>query len=201
MLQQRAKIVQAQAALTGTATAPEQISVSRAQAQSAAGKVMQPRAQVHELLLQLSYTKILAPHDGMVSRKNVNAGQTVQNGQALMTVTDLNSAYVTANFKETQLSGMHVGSPAEIEVDAYPGRTFRGQVASFSAGTGAAFSLLPPENASGNFTKVVQRVPVKIAIEEKSDAQHPLRIGMSVLAIVTTGENQRQDDRSDQRAR
>jgi membrane fusion protein (multidrug efflux system) len=187
--QQQAGVGQAQAALQGTATATEQISVSRAQAQSAGGKVLQARARVNELRLQLSYTRIIAPHDGVVSRKNVNAGQTVQNGQALMTVTDLDSAYVTANFKETQLSGMRVGSPVELEVDAYPGSTLRGHVASLSAGTGAAFSLLPPENASGNFTKVVQRVPVKIAIDDRDDAEHPLRLGMSVLAIVSTGQS------------
>ena len=196
---QQAKIAQAQAALQGTATAPEEVNVSQAQARSAIGRVQQARARVDELLLQLSYTNIVAPHDGVVSRKNVTAGQTVQNGQALMIVSDLNSVYVTANFKETQLGGMKIGSPADIEVDAYPGRTFHGHVDSFSAGTGAVFSLLPPENASGNFTKVVQRVPVKIAIDENTDDNAPLRLGMSVTAAVDTAaavRNKSRDERA-----
>jgi membrane fusion protein, multidrug efflux system len=111
----------------------------------------------------------------------------VQVGQPLLTVVDLTHIYVTANFKETQLAGIHVGSPAEFTVDAYPGRTFHGHVASLSPGTGAVFSLLPPENATGNFTKVVQRVPIRIASDSGADANHPLRIGMSVNATVTTG--------------
>src|SRR5204863_9493553 len=107
-------------------------------------------------------------------------------GQPLLTVADLSQVYVIANYKETQLRGVHESSPAEFKVDAYPGRIFRGHVASLSPGTGAVFSLLPPENASGNFTKVVQRVPVKIAIDSGADSTHPLRIGMSVNVTVTT---------------
>jgi membrane fusion protein (multidrug efflux system) len=197
VLQRQAQIAQAQAALQGTYTAPEQISSSQAQAQSARAKVLQARAQVDQLLLQLSYTRILAPHDGVVSRKSVDLGQTVQNGQQLMVLADLGSADVTANYKETQLEGMRVGSPAEVEVDAYPGHVFHGHVVSLSAGTGAVFSLLPPENASGNFTKVVQRVPVKIAIDAGIDANHPLRLGMSVEATVDIG-TPRQEKRSQQ---
>jgi membrane fusion protein (multidrug efflux system) len=185
---QRAKIAQAQAALLGTAAAPEQVSSSRAQALSALGKVRQARARVHELQLQLSYTKIVAPHDGVVSRKSVTLGQMVQPGQSLLTLADLNSADVIANFKETQLNGMRVGSPAEFTVDAYPGHVFHGHIASFSPGTGAVFSLLPPENATGNFTKVVQRVPVKIAIDDGIDEEHPLRLGMSVEVTVETNK-------------
>jgi membrane fusion protein (multidrug efflux system) len=107
-----------------------------------------------------------------------------------MVLADLGSADVTANYKETQLEGMRVGSPAEVAVDAYPDHPFRGHVVSLSAGTGAVFALLPPENATGNFTKVVQRVPIKIAIDEGLDAAHPLRLGMSVEATVDIGGKQ-----------
>lgn len=182
--EQQAKVTQAVAGLEGTATAPEQIGVSSAQARSALGKVMQARAQVDQLLLQLSYTRIVAPHDGVVSRKNIMVGQTVAVGQPLLTVVDLGAVDVVANFKETQLDGMRVGSPAEFTVDAYGGHIFHGHVASFSAGTGAVFSLLPPENASGNFTKVVQRVPVKIVLDDRPDPDRPLRLGMSTVVTV-----------------
>src|SRR5207253_5546606 len=185
--QQQAKFVQAQANLQGTTAAPEQVQVSRAQAQTATARVQQAQAHVEQLALQLSYTRITAPHDGTVTQKNVSAGQTIQPGQPLLSVADLAHVYVTANFKETQLAGIHVGSPAEFTVDAYPGRVFRGHVESLSPGTGATFSLLPPENATGNFTKVVQRVPIRIAIDSGVDATHPLRLGMSVNATVTTG--------------
>jgi len=104
----------------------------------------------------------------------------------MISIADLQSSYLTVNFKETQLTNIRVGDPAEFTVDAYPGRTFRGHVASLSPGTGAVFSLLPPENATGNFTKVVQRVPIRIAIDSGADATHPLRIGMSVNVTVTT---------------
>src|SRR5262249_44394148 len=100
---------------------------------------------------------------------------------------DLSHVHVTANFKETQLDGMHAGSPAEFTIDAYPGRVFRGHVASMSPATGSVSSLLPPENATGNFTKVVQRLPIRVAIDSGGAAAHPLRLGMSVNVTVTTG--------------
>ncbi|HEU4751560.1 MAG TPA: HlyD family secretion protein, partial [Armatimonadota bacterium] len=184
--QQQAKEAQAVATLHGTQSAPAQVNVSRAQAAQAAARVQQARARVAELELQRSYTRIVAPHDGVVSRKNVSEGATVQIGQPLMAIADLKHTYVTANFKETQLKGMRIGSEAEVKVDAYPGRVFHGHVESFSPGTGAVFSLLPPENATGNFTKVVQRVPVRIVIDAGIDPRHPLRLGMSVEATVTT---------------
>jgi membrane fusion protein (multidrug efflux system) len=190
--QESAKIGQAQATLEGTAAGGEQVDVQRAEAQAALSKVSQARARVDELLLQVSYTRILAQHDGVISRKSVSVGQTVQNGQTLMVITDLTSSYVTANFKETQLGGMRAGDAVELEVDAYPGHTFHGHVASFSAGTGAVFSLLPPENASGNFTKVVQRVPVKIDIDEKDDGDYPLRLGLSASVSVEVGDHAHQ---------
>jgi membrane fusion protein (multidrug efflux system) len=161
------------------------VGAAQAQLETAAARVRQAEAQLQALRLQLGYTHVVAPHEGVVSQKNVSAGQTVAIGQPLLAIADVSAPDVVANFKETQLAGMRVGSRAEVEVDAYPGRSFRGHVASLSAGTGAVFSLLPPENASGNFTKVVQRVPVKIAIDEGLDDRHPLRIGMSCTVTVS----------------
>ena len=123
---------------------------------------------------------------GIVSKKSVEPGQIVQPGQPLMTLIPLEEVWVTANFKETQLENMHPGQSAVVEVDAYGGREFKGHVDSLSAATGSRFSLLPPENATGNFVKVVQRVPIRIAIDEKQDAAQLLRPGMSVTAKVYT---------------
>jgi membrane fusion protein (multidrug efflux system) len=134
--------------------------------------------------LQLSYTKVTSPVGGIVSRKQVEVGQLVQAGQPLLTVVSDTGVWVTANFKETQLSDLKVGQPVELEVDAYGGCTAKGKVESLSAATGAKFALLPPDNATGNFTKVVQRVPVRIAITEGCGKEQPLRPGMSVAAHV-----------------
>lgn len=134
--------------------------------------------------MQLTYTQVTAPHDGIVSDDPARLGQQIQAGQTLLTITDLGSADIVANFKETQLAGMQPGCPAVFTVDSYPGTRFQAHVASLSPGTGAIFSLLPPENATGNFTKVVQRVPVKLAIDSRPDPVHPLRLGMSVVVTV-----------------
>ena len=136
--------------------------------------------------LQLSYTSVTAPLSGVVSRKQVEVGQLVQPGQPLMTVVGDTGVWVTANYKETQLAEVHVGNRAEIDVDAYPGCRAEGKVESIGAATGAKFALLPPDNATGNFTKVVQRVPVRIAVTRGCGAEQPLRPGMSVYAHVTT---------------
>jgi membrane fusion protein (multidrug efflux system) len=136
--------------------------------------------------LQLSFTKITAPTPGSVSKKLVEVGQLVQPGQTLMNIASDTGVFVTANFKETQLDDLRIGQPVELEVDAYDGAKIEGVVESISAATGARFTLLPPDNASGNFTKVVQRVPVRIRITKGLDAQHPLRIGLSVVAHVAT---------------
>ena len=162
------------------------MSASRAQAQQATARVVQARARVEEIRLQLSYTKLTAPHDGVVGRKSVTAGQTVQIGQQLLAVADLADVYVTANFKETQLKDMRPGQRATIDVDAFGGRELKGKVDSVAGATGARFSLLPPENATGNFVKVVQRVPVKIVLEPGQDPEHRLRPGLSVTATVYT---------------
>ncbi|WP_246329684.1 HlyD family secretion protein [Geomonas limicola] len=142
------------------------------------------QAQVQEEELNLSYTKIYAPADGYVTRKSVEVGNRVQAGQALLAVVPLSEAWITANLKESQLGQVRPGQKVAIRVDAYPGRTFSGTVASIMSGTGAAFSLLPPENATGNYVKVVQRVPVKIVIDRSSDPEHLLRVGMSVVPSI-----------------
>jgi membrane fusion protein (multidrug efflux system) len=123
---------------------------------------------------------------GIVSKKNVEPGQVIQAGQPLMTVIPLDRVWITANFKETQLKDMHVGLPATVRVDAYGGREFQGKVDSIAAATGSRFSLLPPDNATGNFVKVVQRVPVKIVLDSGQDPDHLLRPGMSVTPTIHT---------------
>jgi membrane fusion protein (multidrug efflux system) len=184
--QRGAGISQAQATLRGTESGPNQVQASVAQAGTVQARIQQAQARIDELSLQLSYTKVIAPHDGYISQKNVNVGQAISEGQPLMAVVDLVNIYVTANYKETQLHSMKVGNPAEFEVDTYPGIKFAGHVISLSPGTGSVFALLPPENATGNFTKIVQRVPIRIGIDSPPDPDHPLRLGMSVVPVVTT---------------
>jgi membrane fusion protein (multidrug efflux system) len=154
-----------------------------AKSQTAAAAAEQARAAVRQAELDLSYTKIYAPEAGRVTRKNVEPGAYVQVGQALFSIVP-DRVWVVANFKENQLRYMRPGQPARIKVDAYPDRTFRGHVDSIQAGAGARFSLLPPENATGNFVKVVQRVPVKILLDDAPDPHHVLGPGMSVVPEV-----------------
>ncbi len=144
------------------------------------------KATVANAKLQLSYTRITAPMAGIVSRKQVEIGQLVQPGQPLLTIVSDTGVWVTANYKETQLADIRVGQPVQFEVDAYPGCEATGKVESLAGATGAKFALLPPDNATGNFTKVVQRVPIRIAVTEGCGPQHPLRPGMSVVAHVAT---------------
>lgn len=136
--------------------------------------------------LQLRYTRVTAPEGGIVSRKQVEPGQLVQAGQPVLTIVADTGVWVTANFKETQLARIRVGQDVELEVDAYKGTSVKGRVESVSAATGSKFALLPPDNATGNFTKVVQRVPVRIAITEGLGKDRPLRPGMSVVVNVVT---------------
>src|SRR6267142_1661551 len=136
--------------------------------------------------LQLSYTRIITPSAGIVSKKAVELGQLVQAGQPLMTVVPLEDVWVTANLKETETADVTPGDSADITVDAYKGVHFRGHVESLSPATGAKFSLLPPDNATGNFTKVVQRIPVRIHLDGAVDVAHVLRPGMSVVATIKT---------------
>ena len=149
-------------------------------------RVAQKAAQLQESRLNLSYTRIYSPVDGYITKKSVETGNIVQTGQPLMAIVTLDNAWITANYKERQLTHVQPGQQVEFTVDAYPGKTFHGTVDSIMAGTGAAFSLLPPENATGNYVKVVQRLPVKIRINKESDQNRLLRIGMSVEPIIFT---------------
>jgi len=186
LAQARAGSSQATAQLQNAQSAPQQVEAIRARAASADATVMQQRAAVQQAELNLQYAIVKAPTKGIVSKKGIEVGQVVQPGQPLMTLIPLEDVWVTANFKETQLRDMRPGQPAIVAVDAYGGREFKGHIESLAAATGSRFSLLPPENATGNFVKVVQRVPVHIAIDEKQDAQQLLRPGMSVTAKVYT---------------
>jgi membrane fusion protein, multidrug efflux system len=186
LMQARAGHAQATAQLQTAQTGPEQVAAQRARASSADARVLQQRAAVQQAELNVQYTTLKAPMKGIVSKKSVEIGQVIQPGQPLMTVIPLEEVWVTANFKETQLESMRPGQPAAIEVDAYGGRDFKAHVESLAAATGSRFSLLPPENATGNFVKVVQRVPVRIVLDEKQDAEQLLRPGMSVTVKVYT---------------
>lgn len=176
---------QAQADLRTAGTAPAQVAVIRARAASAEARLAQAKAVLAQAELHVAYTSIRAPVAGVVSRKSVEIGQVVSPGQPLMAIVPLDRTWVTANFKETQLTDMKPGQKARIHVDTY-GRDYDGHIDSIAAATGARFSLLPPENATGNYVKVVQRVPVKIVLDGPGDPERPLRPGMSVTATVFT---------------
>jgi len=174
----------AEAADAQLAAAERQIAAAQAQTTAARAQVALKQADLDWALLQVGYGTVVAPAAGTISKRNVEAGQMVQAGQPLMAIVVGGETWVVANFKETQLVRMRPGQNVEIEVDAYPDHRFHGELESFSAATGAKFALLPPDNATGNFTKVVQRVPVKIALTDPADPVHPLRAGMSVTAII-----------------
>jgi membrane fusion protein (multidrug efflux system) len=140
--------------------------------------------QLRQAQLNLGYTKVVAPADGYVTRKSVQTGNQVEAGQPLMAIVDLDSLYVVANYKETDMERIRPGQEVEMTVDSFPGKEFKGKVDSIMAGTGVSFSLFPAENATGNYVKVVQRIPVKIVFQEGSDKEHLLRIGMSVEPVV-----------------
>ena len=163
---------------------PERIAVDQSEIGTAQAGIEQAEAAVRSAEIELSNTKIYAPEDGFVTNKNVQEGQLVQPGAALMAISQ-NDIWIVANFKETQVERMQVGQLVDIKIDAFPGRSFRGRIESFQAGTGSAFSVLPSENASGNFVKVVQRVPVKIVFDEKPENVRILVPGMSVQPRVT----------------
>jgi membrane fusion protein, multidrug efflux system len=165
------------------AAAEAQLEVAASQIATAKANLESAAAQQEEARLDLDYTRVVAPEAGWVAHKNVATGDYVQVGQNLMALVPLR-VWVTANFKETQIDRIRIGQPVEIRVDAYPDQVFRGRVDSFTAGSGAAFSLLPPENATGNYVKVVQRVPVKIVFDAPPDLHFPLGPGMSVVPSV-----------------
>lgn len=180
----KARVQQMRAELAQSTAGERQVQVSAAQATSAAARVQEARANLEAAELNLSYTTIVATADGVVTRKSVEVGQIVQPGQALMAIIPLKDVWVTANFKETQLATVRPGQDAEVEVDMY-GRTIKGKVDSISGGTGARMSLLPPENATGNYVKVVERIPVKIVFDRLPDGVI-LRPGMNVEATILT---------------
>jgi membrane fusion protein (multidrug efflux system) len=181
-----ARIKEAQANLHATRTGPQQRAISRSNALTALARMQQAQAVLEQAELNLQYTDVKAPIDGIVSQRKVELGQYVQIGQPLLALVPLHNVWVTANYKENQLKDMRPGQKAVISVDAYGGRKYEGHVDSIAAATGARFSLLPPENATGNYVKVVQRVPVKIVIDRGMDDSHPLRPGLSVIATVRT---------------
>ena len=143
-------------------------------------------ANLQAARLRLSYCTIAAPIGGYVAQKRIQKGDRIQPGQVLMAIVPLEGVYIEGNFKETQLTNVRIGQPVTIKADIYPGYTFHGKVAGIRAGTGAAFSLLPPENATGNWIKVVQRVPVKIRLDKIPPPDHPLRVGLSLVATIHT---------------
>jgi membrane fusion protein (multidrug efflux system) len=177
--QAQGKLVQAEANLSNARTAPRQMEVTRSRAAAALAEAQFKKADLDQAQLNLQYTKVTAPVAGVVSDRTVEVGQNVAPGQELMKVIPLNDVWITANFKETQLREMKVGQPVTIEVDA-SGRKYKGKVDSLAGASGARFSLLPPENATGNYVKVVQRIPVKIVLDPGENNDQSLRPGMSV---------------------
>ena len=178
-------LTQAQAELRTARTAPEQVTVTRSRAESARARLAQAAAVLDQATLNLAYATVKAPVAGRVSKKSVEPGQVIQAGQPLLAIVPVENVWITANFKETQLKKMRPGQRVSIFVDAY-GRRYDGTVESIAAATGARFSLLPPENATGNYVKVVQRIPVKIVLDKGQDPEHLLRPGMSVVPTVHT---------------
>jgi membrane fusion protein, multidrug efflux system len=185
--QAEGRLVQAEASWRYANTAPKQMQVTRARAAAALAEAQRKKADLEQAQLNLQYTKVVAPVNGIVSNRTVEVGQNVAPGQELMKVINLDDVWITANFKETQLRKMKVDQRATIEVDAN-GRTYKGKVDSIAGASGARFSLLPPENATGNYVKVVQRIPVKIVLDPGSNNDHQLRPGMSVVPKVWTRE-------------
>ena len=180
--QAHSRFAQAQASQQSAETGPQQVSSSRARARAAVADVQQKRAALEQAQLNLAYTRVVAPISGEVT-KSVVVGMNIQSGQQLLTVVPLDDVWITANFKETQLKKMKVGQKVEIHVDS-SGRTFKGHVDSIAGATGPLFSLLPPENATGNYVKIVQRIPVKIVLEQGENRDHQLRPGMNVVPDV-----------------
>jgi membrane fusion protein (multidrug efflux system) len=196
------QIAALESALSGST---QQVSRARAQLQSAMSERANVDVQQHRVeslrakrdksmadleaaRLNLSYCRVVAPIDGYIAQRNIQVGDRVQSGQAMMAVVPLEKIYVEANFKETQLTNVRLGQSASIAADIYPGHTFSGKVAGIRAGTGAAFSLIPPENATGNWIKVVQRIPVRIELEQPPPRDRPLRVGASLDVTINVAD-------------
>jgi membrane fusion protein, multidrug efflux system len=181
--QARAKLGHADAEVQNAMTGPQQVNITESEVAVAQAKVAQRQADLDQALLNLQYTTVVAPVGGIIGKKNINAGQNVAVGQQMMAIVPLDNLWVTANFKETQLKEMRLGQKVKLSVDAY-GRDYNGTVERIAGASGAKFSLLPPENATGNFVKVVQRIPVRIALDPGQNSEHLLRPGMSVVPSV-----------------
>ena len=180
--QQRVKEVEA--ALSNARSQRQQVKVRQTQVEAARGRLAQAAANLRQAELNLEYATVRAPVGGRVTKKTVEVGQVVQSGQSLLAVVDLDDVWVVANYKETELTHLRPGQRATVVVDTYPGVAFKARVDSVQAGSGAVFSLLPPENATGNFVKVVQRVPVKLVFEPGENSRHLLVPGMSVVPTI-----------------
>jgi membrane fusion protein (multidrug efflux system) len=185
MLAAKAKVDQARAGVEQARANRKQVPIKQADAAAAVAAVGQAKANLEAAELELSYTTVVAPVDSVVTKKSVEVGQIVQPGQSLLVLIPLQDIWVTANFKETQLAKVRPGQKAEVQVDMY-GETFTGHVDSIAGATGARLSLLPPENATGNFVKVVQRIPVKILVDPVPSDKAVLRPGMNVDATIIT---------------
>ena len=183
--QAKQRVAEARAALARAESQLHQVAIKDAAATQAEARLRETQADLAFAELQLQYTEVRTPIDGVVSKRSVEVGQVVQMGQPLLAIVPLHDVWVLANFKETQVARIRPGMRAEVWVDGVPDRAFTGSVNSLSAGTGARFSLLPPENATGNWVKVVQRVPVKILLDAREFGNpHTLRAGMSVIVTI-----------------
>ncbi len=181
----RDQVKQTEAAIE---TQEAMIRQAQSAAQSQTSLVKQKEASLQAAELNKGYTGIYAPVEGYVTKKSVEVGNQIQAGQPLMAVVPLGDVWVVANYKETQLDKVKPGQKVDMSVDSYPGKVFKGKVDSIMAGSGAAFSLFPPENATGNYVKVVQRIPVKIVLDKDTDPEHMLRVGMSVVPTIIVGK-------------
>mgnify|MGYP000002583573 FL=1 len=184
LAQQKVTMAALEEAKASLAAANDQLNVIASEIEQARASVTEAQAGLKQAQLNLEYTKVYAPTDGIIGKRSVREGLLVQSGAPLMSLVPNNSVWIEANFKETQLSGIHKGQKVAVELDAFPGEPLEGVVESFSPATGAKFALLPPENATGNFTKIVQRVPVKITIPDQQGLKGRLLPGLSVVATI-----------------
>jgi membrane fusion protein (multidrug efflux system) len=184
LAQSRRRVEESRAFLAQAQSQRRQVGIRRAEVETASGRLAEALANLREAELKLEYTTIRAPLHGRVTKKTVEVGQVVQPGQPLLAVVGMDDVWVVANYKETELTHVREGQPVTITIDTYPSAKFKGRVDSIQAGTGSRFSLLPPENASGNFVKVVQRIPVKVVLDPDTDRQHLLVPGMSVIPTI-----------------
>ena len=185
LAQSRQRVAQAQAALANATGQRQQVRLREATVEAARGRLALAAANFEQAQLNLDYATIRAPIGGRVTKKAVEVGQVVQAGQPLLAIVDLDDVWILANFKETELTHVRPGQRVSVSVDTYPDKHFKGRVDSIQSGSGAVFSVLPPENATGNYVKVVQRIPVKIVLEPGENAKHVLVPGMSVVPTVS----------------